>query len=191
MDEKKELHELPHNVRRKIRALQTCVDVLQRLGEQYSPIFNCDPMVKGYLKQLRTDIADLKGEQTDQEKLDELVQEYSTEPKVWLIKEFEEGDVEARCPTCGHHAREDEYTSKPILSNYCPACGENLCQTYPTDQMSFASPLMLQNWMKRKADALGGNDTLMNWLTEYFDAGNTISVCGREYDARDCWELKE
>lgn len=45
--------------------------------------------------------------------------------KTWIVRE-NDGFIEALCPACGISAREDEYTGQPILSNFCPECGEDL-----------------------------------------------------------------
>lgn len=43
----------------------------------------------------------------------------------WIIEVHEDYTI-ARCPACGKEAVTDEYTGKPILSNYCPECGKEL-----------------------------------------------------------------
>ena len=43
---------------------------------------------------------------------------------LWLI---DEGGF-ARCPRCGFEAREDDYTGKPMISNFYPDCGADLRQ---------------------------------------------------------------
>lgn len=55
-----EPYEAYHNRMRKVWALKKCVSALEDLQERYPPIFNSDPMVAGYLEQLRTDIANLE-----------------------------------------------------------------------------------------------------------------------------------
>lgn len=49
-----------HDRMRKAAALKKCVKALEDLQERFNPIFHDDPMVNGYLQQLRADIADLE-----------------------------------------------------------------------------------------------------------------------------------
>ncbi len=45
---------------RMIAAFKKCIENLEKLQEKFSPDFNEDPMVLGYLQQLRLDIAYLE-----------------------------------------------------------------------------------------------------------------------------------
>ena len=54
-----------------------------------------------------------------------LEQALAYEKGEWILEEHE-GYTIALCPACGKEAVTDEYTGKPILSNYCPECGKLL-----------------------------------------------------------------
>lgn len=47
----------------------------------------------------------------------------------------------------------------------------------------------LRCWLKRQNDACGSPEAYDEWLQNYFDEGNTITVRGEEYDYWSCWEL--
>lgn len=47
----------------------------------------------------------------------------------------------------------------------------------------------LRRWLENKNFDSGSGEAFCEWLTEYFDAGNTITVHGEEYDYWACWEL--
>ena len=53
------MEEYPNRLR-KAAALKRCVEVLERLKEKYTPIFSDDPMIVGYLAQMKADIAVLE-----------------------------------------------------------------------------------------------------------------------------------
>lgn len=60
-------YEYQHNRMRKAAALKKCVKVLEDLQERYIPIFSDDPLIVGYLEQMRWDIEELE-ELTEEEK---------------------------------------------------------------------------------------------------------------------------
>lgn len=47
----------------------------------------------------------------------------------------------------------------------------------------------LRYWLERKADECGDPESYDEWLRDFFDEGNTITVHGEEYDYWACWEL--
>lgn len=59
-----------------------------------------------------------------------LEQALAYEKSEWILEEHE-GYTIARCPACGKEAVTDEYTGKPIMSNYCPECGKELKSKTP------------------------------------------------------------
>lgn len=54
------LYDRPQNLLRKATVLRGCIERLERLQEDYAPIFNDDPMIAGYLKQMREDYQDIQ-----------------------------------------------------------------------------------------------------------------------------------
>lgn len=55
--------------------------------------------------------------------------------------------------------------------------------------LSFTSVSQLREWLKNKMWNFEGPDEFYNWLSNYFDEGNTITVHGEEYDYWACWDL--
>lgn len=53
----------------------------------------------------------------------------------------------------------------------------------------FSTVSDLRCWLKRQSDACGSPEAYDEWLQNYFDEGNTITVRGEEYDYWSCWEL--
>ena len=60
-------YEYQHNRLRKAAALKRCVAILERLQENYCPIFSDDAMIQGYLEQMHCDITELES-LTEEEK---------------------------------------------------------------------------------------------------------------------------
>ena len=54
---------------------------------------------------------------------------------------------------------------------------------------TFTSVSELRTWLSRRNDEAGSPEAYDEWLRSYFDAGDTISVNGEEYDYWACWEL--
>lgn len=54
---------------------------------------------------------------------------------------------------------------------------------------TFTSVSSLRTWLKRKMDESGNPEAFTEWLTNYFDEGNEISVHGEQYDFWSCLEL--
>lgn len=55
--------------------------------------------------------------------------------------------------------------------------------------LSFNSVSQLREWLKKKNYESGSGEAFSDWLNEFFDNGNTITVHGEEYDFWVCWEL--
>lgn len=55
--------------------------------------------------------------------------------------------------------------------------------------LQFTSVSDLRYWLKRKADECGDPESYNDWLSGYFDEGNSITAHGEEYDYWSCWEL--
>ena len=55
--------------------------------------------------------------------------------------------------------------------------------------LQFISVSDLRYWLKHKADECGDPESYNDWLSSFFDEGNSISVHGEEYDYWSCWEL--
>lgn len=55
--------------------------------------------------------------------------------------------------------------------------------------MSFNSVSDLRSWLKKKNYESGSPEAYCEWLQDFFDKGNTVTVRGEEYDYWACWEL--
>lgn len=55
--------------------------------------------------------------------------------------------------------------------------------------LAFSSVSDLRRWLGRKAEEAGDPESYCNWLQEFFENGNSITVHGEEYDYWSCWEL--
>lgn len=55
--------------------------------------------------------------------------------------------------------------------------------------LSFNSVSQLREWLKKKNYESESGEVFSDWLNEFFDNGNTITVHGEEYDFWACWEL--
>ena len=55
--------------------------------------------------------------------------------------------------------------------------------------LQFSRVSDLRYWLKRKAEECGDPESYDEWLRDFFDEGNTITVHGEEYDYWACWEL--
>lgn len=55
--------------------------------------------------------------------------------------------------------------------------------------ITFSTTESLREWLERKNWKCGSAEGFSEWLQNYFDSGNTISVNGEEYDFWACWEL--
>ena len=53
----------------------------------------------------------------------------------------------------------------------------------------FNSVSALRTWLENKNFESGSPENFNEWLQNYFDEGNTITVHGEEYDFWACWEL--
>ena len=60
--------------------------------------------------------------------------------------------------------------------------GNGICRT-------FTSVSVLREWLKNKSYECGSSEAFSEWLTNYFENGNEISVHGEHYDFWDCFEL--
>ncbi len=56
-------------------------------------------------------------------------------------------------------------------------------------ERQFTSENDLRDWLRRRSDEAGSPEAYDEWLRNYFDDGNSISVNDREYDYWTCWEL--
>ena len=56
-------------------------------------------------------------------------------------------------------------------------------------ERQFTSVNDLRSWLRRRADEAGSPEAYHEWLQNYFDSGDTITVNGTEYDYWACWEL--
>lgn len=59
---------------------------------------------------------------------------------------------------------------------------EGICRTFP-------SVSILRKWLENKNYECGSPEAFSEWLTNYFEEGNEISVHGEQYDFWSCWEL--
>ena len=55
--------------------------------------------------------------------------------------------------------------------------------------LTFANVSRLKDWLKETMfDSMNPED-FYEWLQNFFDEGNTVTVHGEEYDYWACWEL--
>ena len=59
---------------------------------------------------------------------------------------------------------------------------EGICRT-------FTSISSLRRWLENKNYECGSPEAFSEWLTNYFEEGNEISVHGEQYDFWSCLEL--
>jgi hypothetical protein len=55
--------------------------------------------------------------------------------------------------------------------------------------LSFKSVATLKRWLRDKMQEAGSPEAYEEWLHNFFDDDNSISVHGESYDYWDCWEL--
>lgn len=55
--------------------------------------------------------------------------------------------------------------------------------------LSFNTIGELRRWLEHKNFGSGSGEAFCDWLSNFFDEGNTITVHGEEYDYWSCWEL--
>lgn len=55
--------------------------------------------------------------------------------------------------------------------------------------LQFSNVSELRRWLERKSDDSESPEAYDEWLQSFFDDGNSVSVCGNEYDYWACWEL--
>lgn len=55
--------------------------------------------------------------------------------------------------------------------------------------LSFNKVSALREWLKNKSYECGNGEAFSEWLNQFFDNGNTITVHEEEYDFWACWEL--
>lgn len=55
--------------------------------------------------------------------------------------------------------------------------------------LSFNTIGELRRWLESKNFVAGSPETFCDWLSDFFDEGNTIAVHGEEYDYWSCLEL--
>lgn len=55
--------------------------------------------------------------------------------------------------------------------------------------ISFATVGELRRWLEKKNFESDGPEAFSEWLNNFFEKGNTITVCDEEYDFWACWEL--
>lgn len=55
--------------------------------------------------------------------------------------------------------------------------------------LSFNTVSQLREWLEKKNYECESGESFSNWLTEYFNNGNTVTVHGEDYDFWACWEL--
>ncbi len=58
----------------------------------------------------------------------------------------------------------------------------------PVD-LNFTSVSSLRKWLERKREEKGSPEAYDDWLQEFFDEGNSMSVLDQDYDYWACWEL--
>ena len=54
---------------------------------------------------------------------------------------------------------------------------------------TFTNVSVLRRWLEQKNFECGSPEAFSEWLHNYFDEGNEISVHGEHYDFYDCLEL--
>ena len=54
---------------------------------------------------------------------------------------------------------------------------------------TFTSVSVLRKWLEQKNYESGSPEAFSEWLNDYFDKGNEISVHGEHYSFWDCMEL--
>lgn len=54
---------------------------------------------------------------------------------------------------------------------------------------TFTSVSTLRRWLENKNQECGNGEAFSEWLQNYFDEGNEISVHGEQYDFWACYEL--
>lgn len=55
--------------------------------------------------------------------------------------------------------------------------------------MQFSSVSELRRWLEKKNYESESGEAFSEWLTDFFENGNTVSVGDEEYDFWACWEL--
>lgn len=58
-----------------------------------------------------------------------------------------------------------------------------------TAEYTFKSVSALCEWLDTKRNEAGNPEAYDEWLQNFFDEGNAITVHGESYDYWDCWEL--
>lgn len=55
--------------------------------------------------------------------------------------------------------------------------------------LTFTSRNEFIDWLRAKLTEAHSTVEFMEWLSDFFDQGNTITVCGREYTFMDCYDM--
>ena len=71
----------------------------------------------------------------------------------------------------------------------CEPYKYKLAKTVVTQTVNGESVISLRRWLERRMDECGSPEAFSEWLTNYFEEGNEISVHGEQYDFWACWEL--
>ena len=53
----------------------------------------------------------------------------------------------------------------------------------------FSTKGELRRWLEKKRWDCDSPEEFYNWLCDFFDEGNSVTVLGEEYDYWACWEL--
>ena len=56
-------------------------------------------------------------------------------------------------------------------------------------ELTFSSVSALKEWLDNKNWECGSPEAFSEWLYNFFERGNTITVHGEEYDRISCMEL--
>lgn len=55
--------------------------------------------------------------------------------------------------------------------------------------LTFTSRNEFIDWLRAKLTEAHSTVEFMEWLSDFFDQGNTVTVCGREYTFMDCYDM--
>jgi len=56
--------------------------------------------------------------------------------------------------------------------------------------LAFTSIAKLRTWLDNRRWEFDGPEAFNDWLQNFFEQGNTVTVHGEEYDYWACWELE-